>query len=142
LNYTPVFDDPVLQAAWTTAPSYTLDIYKGGWIIKLGTAGAGPTGQPEEIALLDGGMTEYLLLRFQAQDNGAQTQLTRTSTFGWQVKVDPNGIAYFNSGAPGDSASVLYSYSPILFLYPQFVYKPGFISLPCYTPCDAVTVPQ
>lgn len=139
-NYTPRFDDPVLQAAWTTAPSYTLDIYKGGWIIKLGTAGAGPTAQPEEIAITDPGMTQYMLLRFAPQDNGAQLQMNHATTFGWQVKIDPNGVLYFNSGAPGDAASVLYSYSPIQFLYPQFAYKPGFITLPCYTPCDAVTV--
>lgn len=141
-NYTPVWDDPSLQNVMNgNLSGYTLDIWKGGWIIKLGTNGTGPTGQPEEIAVTDPGMTTYNLLRFIPQDPAAQIVFNHASTFGWQVKVDPNGIVYFNSGAPADQLKILYSYSPIGFVYPQFVYKPGFISLPCFTPCDAVTVP-
>lgn len=140
-NYTPVFDDPTLQNVWNGFENgYTLDIWKGGWIIKLGAAGTGPTGQQNEIAVTDPGMTTYNLLRFIPQDNGAQTQLNHATSFGWQVKIDPNGVLYFNSGNTADQTKILYSYSPVNFFYPQFVYKPGFISLPCYTPCDAVTI--
>lgn len=140
-NYTPAWDDASLQNVMNGHGSgYTLDIWPGGWIIKLGTGGLGPTGQPEEIAITDPGMTTYNLLRFVPQDNAAQVQFNHATTFGWQVKIDPNGVVYFNSGAPADANKVLYSYSPVRFLYPQFAYTPGFISLPCYTPCDAVTV--
>lgn len=135
-NYSPVFDDPTLQALWKGAgANYRLDIWKGGWTIFLGSGGTGPTGQAEEIAIANPGLTTYNLLRFVPQDAGAQTMLRTATTFGWQVKIDPNGVLYFNSGAPAQSQQIAYSYSPTLFGAPQFSFTPAVYQLPCYTPC-------
>lgn len=142
-TYTPNFDDAVLNDIWNgvsgiAGASYTLDIFKGGWIVKFVTKGHGPTGQAVEVALCDPSMATYYLLRFIAQDVGAFTQLGRANVFTWQAKPDPNGVLYFNSGNGPDSQQILYSYSPTLFGAPQFSYTPQRYSLPCYTVCSSL----
>lgn len=132
----PVFDDPVLQAIWMGGAAYGIDVFAGGWIITFLTNGTGPTGQTYEIAVVDPGLFNYNLLRFVPTEATAVPALTRMGAgFGWQVKIDPQGILYFNSGNGADQSLLWYSYSPIPWPYPQFAYTPGSFNLPCYTPC-------
>lgn len=141
-NYTPIFDNPALENVWKPGGTglYKIDVFKGGWIITMFTNGAGPTGQLFEVAICDPFLTTYNLCRFVAQDARANAQLNRVSSVNWQTKIDPNGIMYFNSGNGADNNTVAYSYSPVEFLYPDFSYTPGFINLPCYTPCTPIVM--
>lgn len=143
-NFMPIWDLQVFQDIWTdTGPNagqYSIDVFKGGWLVTFFTNGSGPTKQPFEIAVIDPFWETYNLCRFMPQDNASGAQLTRTGHIDWQVKIDPNGVLYFNSGNASDAQHLAYSYSPVEFLYPDFVYTPGFITLPCYTPCDPIVM--
>jgi len=134
-NYHPVFDDPVLEACWTGASLYSIQIFAGGFLVMLNAGGLGPTKQPYELAVVSKDMTTYNLMNLVPQDPTAQDQILEGATgTGWNVRIDPNGVVYFNNGDP-TKRSILYSYSPIGFGYPQFQADFKSFNLPCYTPC-------
>jgi hypothetical protein len=144
-NNLVVFDNALFQAIWTGVgpggSQYGISPFKGGWVIIFYTNGAGPTGQLWEIVLADAFLTTYNLIQLIPQEAHGSAALTRSGLpgLGWQVTVDQNGVLYFNSGSGTDSQNLWYSYSPIPWPYPQFTYKPGTFSLPCYTPCYPLT---
>lgn len=144
INNTVRFDDSVLQSVWDNTlvgnSGYRNDVFKGGWIIILGTNNAGPTGQTYEVAVCSPDLTQYNLINFVAQDPAAVPALHRTGPgFGWQVKIDPDGILWFNSGNGADNGLLWFSYSPPLWPFPQFTFTPGAFRLPCYTTCYPVS---
>lgn len=138
-NYQPHFDDIIFDDLfyYTSGPApYSVSAYKGGWIFVFNTAGSGPTGQLQEVVITDAGMTFYNLVRFVPQDVDAVAALQATFVDpNWQVKIGPDGVLYFSTGRSTEPNYLAYSYSPISFGYPQFIYTPGSFTLPCYTPC-------
>lgn len=125
-----------LQTAFSADATYNVFPYFNGWIIVLQTNGGGPTGQQNEVAICDFGMTVFNLLNFNPQDGTGQVALARTGGL-WTPWIDTNGIVYWNSSNPADVLALWYSYSPIPWAYPQLTYQPPPpIVLPCYTPCN------
>jgi len=134
--FNPVFDNPTLESFWTGAgAAYVFQgQFQGGFILTLNTNGAGPTGQRNEVVIIDPSFQKYWLLRFIAQSPSAVTALAR-ATGAWPTKISPDGILYWNSGNGADAGSLWYTYSPIPWGFPQFSYSPGTYRLPCYTTC-------
>lgn len=132
----PSFSDNVgLDTLFQDPTKYSILRWRGGFIVILQTNGAGPTGQTCEVAVCDNNFQTYNLLKFVPQEATGQVALNRPATR-WTVKIDTDGILYFNSGSASDLTSIWYSYSPIPWAYPQLIYTPPPpLSLPCYTPC-------
>jgi len=133
--FNPQFDNAAFQTLWTGGGPYVFQgQFQGGFVVTLPTNGSGPTGQRNEIAVIDPSFQKYWLLRFIPQSASGVTALAR-ATGAWPIKISPDGILYFNSGNGADAGSLWYTYSPIPWGFPQFSYTPGTYKLPCYTTC-------
>lgn len=105
--------------------------YYNGFIFPLPTRGAGITKQNIEVCVFTNDMTGYYILLFQPQDAESETQLSRAGTVP-QVKIDKDGIIWYNSGDGSDLSKVIYSFSSG-YNFPVYYYgnlQP--IILPCY----------
>jgi len=124
-------DNPVLDAPFQNVGNPFIQTYRNGFIFPLATGGAGPTHQNHEIAVFNQDMTGYYLLDFAAMDAEADLQLNHGGGAP-QVKIDPDGVIWFNSGDPTQQNKVLFSFSSG-FNFP--VYYLGSlqpITLPCF----------
>lgn len=133
--------DAFFQGIGNTTPTATAN----GWVIRITTNGAGPTGQPYEFIYCTKDMTKYVILKFVPFGPIPITQLGR-GTSGWTVNIDVNGVLYFNSGSAFDVDHICFSlaFYNVLFqtrFVPQFdiphlkdVNIPP-MKLPCFDPC-------
>lgn len=138
--------DPVLDTFFQSlAGGMTIFATSNGYIVRLTTNGAGPTGQPYEFVYCDADMTKYVLLKFVPFGPVPTAQLSRGTT-GWNCKIDVNGVLYFNSGSFSDIDQMCYSLAFYNVLF-QTRFVPGFdfpqikdvsippYKLPCFDPC-------
>lgn len=114
---TITLDNAGLETAFSTQGG-GLTPWFNGWNISLQTDGAGPTGNKYEHVVFTPDMTQYWCLKFIPEDAVAGVQLSRTSNIP-NVKIDSEGIIWFNSGNPTDVRSLIYSYSTG-FQFPSF----------------------
>lgn len=129
-------DNPTLDAVFQTTNPFT---WWSGLIFCLNTNGAGPTGQRNEVVVMNQDFSAYYLIRFVPMDSGAQVAVTNTST-NWQVQIDTDGIVWFTPAATSLSGAIYYSYSRSFIGFPT-IYNPQFnpIVLPCYNTCSPVS---
>lgn len=114
--------------------------YYKGYIHVLKTNGAGPTGQLMEVVLMSPDFSKYWLLQFLPQDAQTAAALIAAPGTMWKVKIDSDGIVWFNSSNAVDVNTVYYSYSPIPYFIPvPYIGNLQPFELPCFNVCSPVT---
>lgn len=135
-TYTITLDDATIQSVLVNANSalWRYGIWKGGFLISVRTVGLGPTGQQNEVVLLEPECRYYYLLKFVAQDATTAAALARLAVT-WSVKIAPDGFLYWRSMSGTDDARAFIAAFPSLSIQ-----SPPLLSydLPCYIPCDPI----
>lgn len=131
-------DNAGLDAIWSTNYDNKIQTWYNGYILNIPTGGAGPTsGQNSEVVVTNADFTQYYLVRLVPMDTASQNQLARSGAT-WQVKIDTDGILWFNSGANAspDASQMLYSFSRDFIGFPQItqIDIPPIV-LPCWNNC-------
>jgi len=133
--YEIVLDNPTLQAVMLNASKGTnwrFGVWAGGFMVCLRTAGAGPTGQQNEVVVMDHECLNYLLIKFIPQDAQTTAAMGRVNV-AWSVKITPTGDVYMRSMSGTDDTRAFYG----PWGSPQVQSPPALSwALPCYIPCD------
>ena len=103
-------DNPTLDAVFQNIGIPNCKAYYNGFIFPLVVNGAGITKQYCEVCVFTYDMTGYYILALEAMDTISGVQLSRGTSIP-QVKIDTDGIIWFNSGNALDIQHVLYSFS-------------------------------
>jgi hypothetical protein len=132
-------DNAVINAALQSTGA---NLFSNGlvYIMTIKTNGAGPTGLEYETIVIDPTWTTYNILRWQPQDQASVNAVrTNSSSFGFQVQIDSQGIIWFNPGDAPNAHKLFYSFSPKKFQFPApLPYPPPPIPLPCYNTCEVI----
>lgn len=111
--------------------------YYGGYIHVLNTGGAGPSGTLFEFVLMSPDFSKWWLINLLPQDANTAAALQRGTN--WQLKIDSDGIFWFNSGAVADVNKVYYSYSQIPYsISVPYLGNLQPFTLPCFNVCSPV----
>ena len=124
-------DSMVLNPVFQILNNSEIKGYGKGFIAPLVVNGAGVTRQYCEVCVFLPDMSGYYILALEPMDAGAAAQLGRNSGIP-QVKIDSDGIIWFNSGNIVDLHKILYSFSSG-FNFPVYYFgnlQP--ITLPCF----------
>lgn len=133
ISFDPIqMDNPTLDALFQVAHGpLGAKSYVNGFIFPLVTRGAGVTGQWTEVCVFTKDMTGYYILQLIPMDAEATLQL-ESDTGNAQVKIDGDGIVWYNTGDGVNQTKVLTSFSSG-FQFPVYYFgNLNPISLPCY----------
>lgn len=124
-------DNAALNAVFQVANSVNSSAFYNGFIFPLVVNGAGVTGQYCEVCVFTPDMSGYYILQLTPQDAVAAQQLSRTSGVP-SVKMDSQGIFWFNSGHALDHNAALFSFSSG-YQFPVYYFgNLNPITLPCF----------
>lgn len=132
LNIQPIMmDNPTLDAIFQGMSAPQAKAYNNGFTFPLVTHGTGPTRQFCEFCVFSKDFTQYYILQLIPMDAEASSQLLANSS-GPQLKIDTDGVIWYNTGDGINQAKVLSSFSSG-YNFPVYYFgnlQP--ITLPCF----------
>lgn len=131
-----VFGVSALDTAFASASNVDVWSWKNGFIFRILTAGAGPTGNQYEFAVTDIDCKRFYLI----DPIGGDTETIAALAVGTpEIIIDENGYMFFTNGNAAYRQSVFTAGNLVMFDWPkiQFANIPP-LSLPCFNPCLSI----
>lgn len=130
---TITFNNTAMDTAVSQTGEVRVSNHANGFVFRLHTNGAGPTGAEYEFAVTDENCSRYWLLKFVAGDSSTITAFGRGTP---SIKIDGQGNIWFANGHAGDREKVFLAAVEFMNAWPIVkVANLPPITIPCFNPC-------